>query len=255
VRRLAPGVPIVIPAMRDGIAQGFTTSLARPDGNITGSAVFYAELSGKRLELLKEAVPRLQRAGAVFNAALNANPPQGIAVMTAAGEALGVRVVSMPVAMPGGVDAAFAAAVREGIQGVAALSDTATISYRASLCDAALGHRLPAMYSNRSYLRGGGLMSYGPDLEAVYHRAANFVDRLLKGAQVADLPIEQVTSFQDDAEPQSCASARPALPAVAAAARRRGDRMLAPGPACLRWVALLTGVPRLLIGEIARGQF
>jgi putative ABC transport system substrate-binding protein len=114
----------------------------------------------------------------------------------AAGKDLGIEVTAMPVRLPEGIDAAFAAAVRQGVQGVAIVSSTPTITHRAPLCELSLAHRLPTIFSNRAYLRAGGLMSYGPDLEGAFHRSAYFVDRILKGAKPAELPIEQISTFQ-----------------------------------------------------------
>ena len=195
VRTLNSPVPMVHAAFGDPIASGYTTNLARPDGNVTGSAVLALELAAKRIELLKEAVPYLRRVGAFFTASNNP-PKRGIEASMAAGKALGLEVVEMPVQLPEGIDAAFAAATRQGVQGVAVLSSLPTITYRAQLGELARKHRLATIFSNRSYLRGGGLMSYGPDLEAAFHRAAYFADRILKGAKPADLPIEQPNTFQ-----------------------------------------------------------
>jgi len=192
VADLNPAIPIVIPSMADPIASGYTTSLSHPDRNITGVAALAPELSRKRIELFKEALPGLQRIGALFNAA-RTNPPIGYAATQAAGDALGVKVVEMRLSLPEGITAGFASAASQGVQGVVIVSDTATISHRAPLCDAALAHRLPTMFANRTYLRAGGLMSYGPDLEGAFHRSAYYVDRILKGARPADLPIEQPT--------------------------------------------------------------
>lgn len=194
IRSLNPAMPMVVPAFSDPIVQGLTTSLARPDGNATGISVFATELAHKRLELLKEAVPGLRRAAALYNAA--APPAQGVAVSVAAGKELGIEAVAMPVRLPEGITDAFAAAVRQGVQGVAIISSTATITHRAPLCELSLAHRLPTIFSNRAYLRAGGLMSYGPDLEGAFHRSAYFVDRILKGAKPIDLPIEQPNTFQ-----------------------------------------------------------
>ena len=194
IRTQNPAMPIVAPAFGDPIAQGVTSSLARPDGNATGTAVFSTELAYKRLELLREAVPRLQRAGALYNAA--APPAVGVSVSVSAGKQLGIEVLEMPVWLPQGIDAAYAAAVRQGVQGVAIVSSTATITHRMPLGELALAHRLPTIFSNRTYLKGGGLMSYGPDLEGTFHRGAYFVDRILKGAKPAELPIEQPSTFQ-----------------------------------------------------------
>jgi putative ABC transport system substrate-binding protein len=194
IRAQNPAMPIVVPAFSDPVAQGYTTSLARPDGNATGISVFGTELASKRIELLKEAVPTLRRAAALYNA--NAAPPtRGVQASMTAAKELGIEVVEMPVRLPEGIDAAFAAAVRQGVQGVAVISSTATITYRAPLCELSLAHGLPTIFSNRAYLRTGGLMSYGPDLEGAFHRGAYFVDRILKGAKPAELPIEQPNTF------------------------------------------------------------
>lgn len=195
VRSQNPAMPVVQPALADAVASGVTTSLARPDGNVTGTTVFATELSAKRMELLKQAVPGLQRA-AVLYAAGGPAPTRGLQASMAAGKELGIEVVEMPVRMPEGLDAAFAAAVRQGIQGVAIISSTPMMTHRAPLCELSLKHRLPTIFANRTYLRAGGLMSYGPDLEAAFHRAAYFVDRILKGAKPADLPIEQPNIYQ-----------------------------------------------------------
>jgi putative tryptophan/tyrosine transport system substrate-binding protein len=195
VRSQNAAMPIVHPALGDPVAGGYTTSLARPDGNGTGVSVLALELGSKRIEVLKEAVPGLRRVAALFTA--SGNPPtRGIQASRAAGKALGIEVVEMPVQLPEGIDAAFAAAARQGVQGVAILSSLPTITYREQLGELARKHRLATIFANRSYLRGGGLMSYGPDLEGAFHRAAYFVDRILKGARPAELPIEQPNTFQ-----------------------------------------------------------
>lgn len=195
VRSQNPAMPIVHPSLGDAIKGGFTTSLSRPDGNVTGSTVFAIELAFKRIELLKEAVPGLRRVAAFYTA--GADPPKmGIQASIAAGKELSIEVVEMPVRLPEGIDAAFAAATRQGVQGVSIISSLPTITYRAQLGELARTHRLATIFANQSYLRGGGLMSYGPDLEGAFHRAAYFVDRILKGAKPVDLPIEQPSTFQ-----------------------------------------------------------
>jgi len=181
-------IAIVHPVMGDPIAAGYSGSFSRPDRNVTGVSVLASELGPKRVELLKEAVPGLQRLGVLFNVV---RQPRFGAATHAAAETLGLTAVEMRVAMPDGIEAGFETAVRQGVQAIVVVSDTSTITHRKPLADAALRHRLPAIYANRTYLRGGGLMSYGPDLEAAFHRAAYFVERILKGARPADLPIEQ----------------------------------------------------------------
>lgn len=135
------------------------------------------------------------RAAALFTASAPA-PTSGIRASVAVGKELGVEVVEMPVRMPEGIDAAFAEAVRQGVQGVAVICSTVMMSFRAPLCELARKHRLATMFANRTYMRGGGLMSYGPDLEGAFYRAAYFVDRILKGAKLAELPIELPNTYQ-----------------------------------------------------------
>lgn len=195
VRSQNPTMPMVHPALSDPVAGGYTTSLARPDGNVTGVSVLALELASKRIEFLKEAIPNMRRVAAFFTASRNP-PTRGIQASIAAGKELGIEVVEMPVQLPEGIDAAFAAATRQGVQGVAVISSLPTITYRTQLGELARKHRLATIFANRSYLRGGGLMSYGPDLEAAFHRAAYFADRILKGAKPADLPIEQPNTYQ-----------------------------------------------------------
>jgi putative tryptophan/tyrosine transport system substrate-binding protein len=194
VSGLNPTIPIVVPMLGDPIRSGFTRSLSRPDGQVTGMSALATELSAKRLELFKEALPGLRRVGSLYNALPVA--PIGVAVTRDTAPALDIEVIDMRMQLPDGIAAGFAEAVRQGVQGIVLISDTATISYRKPICEAALKHRLPAIFPNHTYIRAGGLMSYGPNLEAAFHRAASLVDRLLKGARIADVPIEQPTTFR-----------------------------------------------------------
>jgi putative ABC transport system substrate-binding protein len=193
-RKLNANIPIVAGLMADPIRSGFTTSLARPDRNITGTSSLATELSGKRVELLLEAAPKLQRIGALFNGAL---PPEAALTATRAAAArAGVQLVDMRTNFPDGIPAAFTTAVREGVQGFLLISSTATISHRDALCTGARMHKLPAIFANKTYLRAGAMMSYGPDLEQAFHRAGYFASRILKGAAVADLPMELPSKFE-----------------------------------------------------------
>jgi len=188
-------IPVVVPAMGDPVRAGLTGSLSHPDRNITGVAALTTELSHKRLELLKETLPGLRTVGSVYNARRQQGPPQSVAATEDAGNALGIRIVDMRMRLPDDVDARFASASAQGVQALVIVSDTATIAHRTTLTRSAMKHRLPSIFANRTYLREDGLMSYGPDLELAFHRGAYFVDRILKGARPADLPIEQSQQF------------------------------------------------------------
>jgi putative ABC transport system substrate-binding protein len=188
-------IPIVMATSMDAVADGLVSSFAHPGGNITGLSLFVTELSRKRLEVLKEAVPGLERVGALFNALNPATAPQ-FQDTKAAGETLGLNVLPLDVRFPDGIEPAFAEAARRKLQGVVILSDSATITHRTQLGSAALKHRLPTMFANKAYLQGGGLMSYGPDILDTFHRAAYYVDKVLKGAKPADLPVEQPTRLE-----------------------------------------------------------
>jgi putative ABC transport system substrate-binding protein len=149
----------------------------------------------QRLEILKGAIPRMTRVAAVFNA-LNPGTQSLVKETEAAATKLGLKVLPLPIHFPDGVEPAFAEAARLGAGGVVIISDGATIGHRAELGSAALKHRLPTIFANKVYLEGGGLMSYGPDILEVWRRAATYVDKILKGAKPADMPIEQPTTFE-----------------------------------------------------------
>jgi putative ABC transport system substrate-binding protein len=188
-------IPIVMATSGDAAADGLVASFTRPGGNVTGLSLFTRELSQKRLAILKEAIPSLQRVGALFNAKNPANPPQ-FRETAAAGDTLSVKVLPLDVHFPEGIDPSFAEAARQNLQGVVIISDSATITHRNQLGTAALKYHLPTIFSNKAYLQGGGLMSYGPDVVAKFHRAAYYVDKILKGAKPGDLPVEQPTEFE-----------------------------------------------------------
>jgi putative ABC transport system substrate-binding protein len=188
-------IPIVMASGGDFVADGLVASFARPGGNITGLSVFARELSGKRLEILKEAIPGMTRVAAAFNR-LNPGTRLLFNETETAATRLGLKAVPLDIQFPDGVDTAFAEAVRLRVSAVVIISDGATIVHRAQLGSAALKHRLPTIFANKTYLEGGGLMSYGPDIIHVWRRAATYVDKILKGAKPADMPIEQPTTFE-----------------------------------------------------------
>ena len=193
-KEMTSTIPVVLPLAGDPVRTGLVASLSRPGGNITGLTNLTPELSRKRLEVFKEAFPGMQRVGALHNASVDMSVQ--LRESTDAANVLGMTVVALPIPFPVGIEEGFANAVRQKLQGVVILSDTATITNRTQLGASALANRLPTMFSNKLYLKGGGLMSYGPDILERLRRAAYYVDRILKGAKPGDLPIEQPTRFE-----------------------------------------------------------
>jgi len=187
-------IPIVMVLVADPVTFGFVESLARPGGNVTGFAYLLPELSGKRLELLKQATPRLTRVAVLWNAA-NSYKPFDLREVQATADALAVEVLAFPVAGPPEFDGAFDAAVTGGAGGLITLEDPFTIAHRARIVELAMKHRLPAVYAVRPFVDVGGLMFYGPDRVDQNRRAASFVAKILKGAKPADLPVERPTRF------------------------------------------------------------
>jgi putative ABC transport system substrate-binding protein len=187
--------PIVMVFSDDPVGTGLIASLARPGGNITGLSFLSSELSGKRLELLKEAVPTAARVGILWNAA---NPSAALQVRETevAARALGVEVQSWAVREPAEFEGAFAAMTRAQIGGLVVVDDPLLVDYHRQLVDLAVRSRLPAMYGMREFVEAGGLMSYGPSVADMLRRAAVFVDKILKGARPADVPVEQPTKFE-----------------------------------------------------------
>lgn len=188
-------IPIVMATSGDAVQEGLVASLSRPGGNVTGLSVLNRELSGKRLDLVKEAVPGLKKVGALYNGANPAMPPQYLEVQAAA-RRFGLEAVPLDVSFPAGIDAAFVAARQAGAGAVMVLSDSSTIAHRSQLAAAAKRHGMPTMFSNRDYIRAGGLMSYGPNLADNFRRAAGIVDKILKGASPGVIPVEQPTKFE-----------------------------------------------------------
>lgn len=187
-------IPIVMVLVADPVAFNFVDSLARPGANVTGFAYLLPELSGKRLDLLKQAVPSLTRVAVTWNAA-NRYKPLDLKEVQATADALRVEVLTFPVSDPSQFDDAFETATRSGAEGLITLEDPFTIAHRAQIVELALRHRLPAVYAVRPFVDAGGLMCYGPDRVDQNRRAATFIDKILKGARPADLPVERPTNF------------------------------------------------------------
>ena len=189
-------IPIVMATGGDPVGLGLVASLARPGANITGLSFSVGmETAGKGLELLKETAPHLRRVAVLSNPA---NPAHGLAIqnLNVAARSLSVRLQLLEARGPNEFDGAFAAMARKRAEAVYIVLDPFFGIHRSQLRDLVAKNRLPAMYGSREYPEAGGLMSYGPDYRHSFRRAATYVDKILKGAKPADLPIEQPTRFE-----------------------------------------------------------
>ena len=185
-------VPIVFASVYDPVEIGLVTGLAHPGGNVTGLSQTSADLGGKRLELLKELLPKLKSVAILWHPANLTNLVQKKSVEVAA-RTLGVDTKSVPVQDPSQFGSAFEDA--RGVDALVQVDDPLLITYRRQLAELAVRSRLPAIAGLREYVDDGGLMSYGADHSDLYRRAATYIDKILKGAKPADLPIEQPTKF------------------------------------------------------------
>jgi putative ABC transport system substrate-binding protein len=195
VKRATATIPIVMMNTPDPVQLGFVSSLAKPGGNITGVTTLTVDLSIKQLELLKAAVPRASRVALVWNPD---NPwhPEAVKRLRASNGSLGLTLQALETRDPDAFDSAFRAMTTERAQAVLVLADPMTYAHRRRLADLAIAHRLPMMGSLREYAVAGSLMSYWADRTDLYRRVASYVDRILKGANPGDLPIEQPTKFE-----------------------------------------------------------
>ncbi|MGH7828645.1 MAG: ABC transporter substrate-binding protein, partial [Candidatus Binatia bacterium] len=188
-------IPIVIMGAGDPVATGLVASFARPGGNITGVSALETELSGKRLELLKEAFPKLARVAVLWNAA-DLGMTFKFGELERAAQALRVAVQALAVREPKDFDGAFSEMTRKRPDALFVITDPLTALNRKQLVEMATKSRLPAMYENSPYVDVGGLMAYGPSQAENLQRALHHVDKILKGAKPAELPIEQPTKFE-----------------------------------------------------------
>jgi putative tryptophan/tyrosine transport system substrate-binding protein len=188
-------IPIVFVAVGDPVVSGLVTSLSRPGGNLTGLTIIAPELSGKRLELLKEAVPRVSRVAILNNPA---NPVTSLILKETQGaaHALGLQLQSLEARNVKDFESAFEAATKAGVNALVVLVDSLFTGNRKRIVDLAAKNRLPAIYSWTEFVDAGGLMSYGPSFPDLFRRAATYVDKILKGAKPADLPVEQPMKFE-----------------------------------------------------------
>jgi putative ABC transport system substrate-binding protein len=188
-------IPIVMAFDDDPVGNGFVASLARPGGNITGLSTLAPEISGKQLELLKEIAPKLSRVAVLGNATFPGSP-QALREINLAADALGVQLQYLEVGAPKDIETAFQAASKERANAVLVVSAAVLISQRKQIVDLAIKSRLPAIYNRPEYVEDGGLVFYGVSYTDLYRRAATYVDKILKGAKPADLPVEQPMKFE-----------------------------------------------------------
>jgi len=188
-------IPIVFAANADPVATGIVASLARPGGNLTGLTLFAPELTGKRLELLKEAAPRITRLAFLWNPSGSSDPIL-LKEAEAASRTLGLLIQSLEVRSLNDFDGAFATATREGVNAFAMTQDPLLNTHRLRILDFLAKHRLPAIFGAPETVEAGGLMSYGPDYVEHFSRLATYVDKILKGTKPADIPVEQPTKFE-----------------------------------------------------------
>jgi ABC-type uncharacterized transport system substrate-binding protein len=188
-------IPIVMAFDTDPVANGFVASLARPGGNITGLSILAPELSGKRLELLKEIVPKLSRVAVLGTSTFPGNA-QMLRETELAADAFRVKVQYLDVIATKDIETAFRSASRGRAEAVLVMGSGVLISQHKRIADLAIKNRLPASYLQTGYVEAGGLMSYGASLTDLARRAATYVDKILKGAKPADLPVEQPKKFE-----------------------------------------------------------
>jgi len=195
LRKATRTVPIVSTVSSATAGDGSAASLGRPEGNITGLSNFAPELSQKQVELLKACVPKLSWLAVLVNPS-NAEHSERLKLVESAARNVGMRILAVHGGTPDEITRSFGAMARDRAQAVLILGDTFFLQQVRQIADLALKYRLPSVFLNLEHVEGGGLMSYGPNFTDNFRRAASYVDKILKGAKPADLPIEQPTKFE-----------------------------------------------------------
>jgi putative tryptophan/tyrosine transport system substrate-binding protein len=188
-------IPIVMANVTDPVGIGLVASLAHPGGNVTGLSNVGSDLAGKQLELLKETSSKVSRVAVLSDSAIPGNAVR-LGEMKVAAETLRITLQPVDVHHPDDFERAFSAIKNEHANALSALRNPVNSNYRARIVDFAAKSRLPAMYPDREDVEAGGLMSYGPNFAYLFRHAATYVDKILKGAKPADLPVEQPTKFE-----------------------------------------------------------
>jgi putative tryptophan/tyrosine transport system substrate-binding protein len=195
VKQATKTIPIVITAAGDPLGSGLVASLARPGGNVTGMSLMVPDLGAKRLELLKDVLPRFSRVAVLWNAA-NPYPALVFKETQAGGRTLGIEVQSLEVRGPEDFDRAFETVRRLRPDALITVEDPLTASYTTRIAEFTARQQLPSLHGIREFVAAGGLMSYGANIADLFRRAAYYVDKILKGAKPADLPVQQPTKFE-----------------------------------------------------------
>jgi putative ABC transport system substrate-binding protein len=188
-------IPIVMAWDYDPVGNGFVASLARPGGNITGLSTLAPEISGKQLELLKEILPKLSRVAVLGTSTVPGNA-EALRATELAAKTLTVRLQYLDIRDPQEIEPAFEAARGGRAEAVLALASRVLFSQRTQIANLAVKRRLPVVYGDREHVEAGGLMTYGVSINDLFRRAATYVDKILKGAEPAELPVEQPTRFE-----------------------------------------------------------
>jgi len=194
-KRATSTIPIVMAIVADPVGSGLVANLAHPGGNVTGLSLMLAELSAKRLQLLKEAIPRIARVAVLWNPDTPYHP-KAVEDLKAAAPSLAIELSFVGVRTPEQFDPAFSAVSRARAQALYVLEAPLFFTHRTTLLKLASKARLPTMYGQRDYVDDGGLVSYGANIGNLFRRSAGYVDKILKGAKPGDLPIEQPTNFE-----------------------------------------------------------
>ena len=194
-QRATSTIPIIMGNCQDPVGEGFVASLARPGGNITGMSGYNTEMEGKRVEILSELLPGITKIAGLYNMSNPVASSQWEALINAS-KILHLQARLLDVRKSEDIASAFDAATKDGVAAIAVGVDALTQANRDIIADLALRHRIPTIYGSREYVDAGGLISYGPSYPSLYRQAATYVDKILKGASPAELPIQQPTRFE-----------------------------------------------------------
>jgi len=194
-KRATTTIPIVMESLSDAVASGLVSNLARPGGNVTGTSGFASELSGKRLELIREIRPGATRIAILANLANRATAPVVRATESAA-QQMRIQLATVDIRRPDGLSGAFDTIIKGRAEAFVLAADPLLFSHMTAILDLAARHRLPAVYEHRGFAEAGGLLSYGPLTRERFIQMAGYVDRILRGARPGDLPVEQPRTFE-----------------------------------------------------------